>query len=63
MALFIIAGCSTKKNTWINRNYHNLNAKFNGYFNGNEALKEAVNLMEDNYKDDYNKEKRIGGFG
>jgi tetratricopeptide (TPR) repeat protein len=61
--LLIFAGCSTKKNTWINRNYHNLNAKFNGYFNGNEALKEAVTAMEDNYKDDYNKVLPIYTYG
>lgn len=62
-ALILVAGCSTKKNTWINRNYHNLNAKFNGYFNGNEALKEAVTAMEDNYKDDYNKVLPIYTYG
>jgi tetratricopeptide (TPR) repeat protein len=61
--VLIIAGCSTKRNTWINRNYHNLNAKFNGYFNGNEALKEAVTAMEDNYKDDYNKVLPIYTYG
>ncbi len=63
IALLIVAGCSTKKNTWINRNYHNLNAKFNGYFNGNEALKEAVTAMEDNYKDNYNKVLPIYTYG
>jgi tetratricopeptide (TPR) repeat protein len=63
IALMLFAGCSTKKNTWINRNYHNLNAKFNGYFNGNEALKEAVNTMEDNYKDDYSKVLPIYTYG
>ena len=62
VALFVSA-CSTKKDTWINRNYHNLNAKFNGYFNGNEALKDAVRTMEDNYKDDYNKVLPIYTYG
>ena len=61
--MLILAGCSTKRNTWINRNYHNLNAKFNGYFNGNEALKDAVTSMEDNYKDDYNKVLPIYTYG
>ncbi len=62
--LFLLSsGCSTKKNTWINRNYHDLNAKFNGYYNGQEALKEAVNTMEDNYKDDYSKVLPIYTYG
>ena len=61
--MLLFAGCSTKKNTWINRNYHNLNAKFNGYFNGNEALKDAVTAMEDNYKDDYSKVLPVYTYG
>ncbi|HRG57760.1 MAG TPA: hypothetical protein PK323_02325 [Bacteroidia bacterium] len=63
LIILLFTGCSTKKNTWINRNYHNLNAKFNGYFNGNEALKEAVTKMEDEYKDDYNKVLPIYTYG
>jgi tetratricopeptide (TPR) repeat protein len=61
--MLLFSACSTKKNTWINRNYHNLNAKFNGYFNGNEALKEAVTKMEDDYKDNYNKVLPIYTYG
>jgi len=49
------AGCSTKKNTFPRRAYHNVVAKYNGYFNGNESLKEGVaelaKVHEDNYND------------
>jgi tetratricopeptide (TPR) repeat protein len=61
--MLLLLSCSTKKNTWVNRNYHNLNAKFNGYFNGNEALKEAVVKMEDEYKDNYNKVLPVYTYG
>ncbi len=51
----ILAGCSTKKNTWMSRNYHNLTAHYNVYFNGKESLKggfERINtLHKENYAD------------
>ena len=36
------AGCSTKKNTWASRAYHNVTSEFNVKFNGNESFKEGV---------------------
>ena len=36
------AGCSTKKNTWASRAYHNVTSEFNVKFNGNENFKEGV---------------------
>nr|MBP8947058.1 hypothetical protein [Bacteroidales bacterium] len=48
IALFIfLAACSTKKNTFTSRTYHNLTAHFNAYFNGKEALKQAFTLIND----------------
>lgn len=49
----IIAGCSTKKNTSGTRFYHSLTARFNTYFNGNEAYKEGIKAIEDGNKDSY----------
>ena len=46
-------GCSTKKKSWVNRQYHNTTAKFNGYFNGKESLKSGVKKLHANYRDDY----------
>jgi tetratricopeptide (TPR) repeat protein len=61
--LGLFTSCGTKKNTWVNRNYHNLNARFNGYFNGNLALDEAVIAMENAYVDDYSKVLPIYTYG
>ncbi|MDR2359239.1 MAG: tetratricopeptide repeat protein [Prevotellaceae bacterium] len=36
------AGCSTKKNTWLSRAYHNVTSEFNVKFNGNESFKEGA---------------------
>jgi tetratricopeptide (TPR) repeat protein len=42
LLLLCLAGCSTKKNTWTSRAYHNVTAEFNVKFNGNESFKEGV---------------------
>ena len=51
--LAFVTSCSTKKKTWVHRQYHNTTAKYNGYFNGKESLKSGVKKIEDNYVDDY----------
>jgi tetratricopeptide (TPR) repeat protein len=48
-----MSACSTKKNTWASRNYHNLAAHYNAYFNGNEALKKAKKDIAIAHVDDY----------
>jgi len=49
----IISSCSTKKKTFVHRKYHDITAKYNGYFNGNENLKYGINKLEKSQKDDY----------
>jgi tetratricopeptide (TPR) repeat protein len=51
--LLILIGCSTKKNTRINRTFHNITAKYNGYFNAKEIVKKEVKGIEKSHKDDY----------
>ncbi|MCL2042104.1 MAG: tetratricopeptide repeat protein [Bacteroidales bacterium] len=48
-----VSSCSTKKNTFINRNYHNLTAHYNVYWNGNDALEEGHKEFQKNVKDNY----------
>ncbi len=45
--------CSTEKNSFINRNYHYITVKYNGYFNGNESLKSAIKNIKLSDKDDF----------
>ncbi|NTW32912.1 MAG: tetratricopeptide repeat protein [Bacteroidetes bacterium] len=47
--------CSTKKNTFTRRFYHNMTARYNGYFNGNESFKEGLAELEKLHVDDYAK--------
>ncbi len=55
MLLILPFGCSTKKNTGMSRAYHNLTAKYNVYFNGNESLKAGMRQIKKTYKEDYTK--------
>ncbi len=49
-----LSSCSTKKNTFTRRVYHNLTAHYNTYFNGNESLKEGRKELRKKAVDDYN---------
>lgn len=51
--LFFISACSTKKNTFTSRTYHNVTAYYNVYWNGNESFKDGVNDLNKKAKDNY----------
>jgi tetratricopeptide (TPR) repeat protein len=46
-------GCSNKKNTFAHRTYHNITARYNGYYYACEAIKDGVFKLEGAHKDDY----------
>lgn len=50
--LFAIS-CSTKKDAFLNRNWHSVNTKFNVLYNGNVALQNGLKELNSKYKDDY----------
>ena len=43
--MLILTGCSTKRNTFTRRAYHNLTSHFNVYWNGEYALKEGAKTL------------------
>ena len=51
--ILFLTSCSTKKKTWLSRQYHNTTAKYNGYFNGNESIKAGVKKLHSSNIDDY----------
>ncbi len=68
----VFYSCSTKKNTFTRRVYHNLTSHYNGYFNGKEALKEGeqelAKISIDNYNRilppvNYGSKENVGGIG
>ncbi|MFA7272344.1 MAG: hypothetical protein WC044_00660 [Crocinitomicaceae bacterium] len=51
--LFFLWGCNPAKNTTINRFYHSTTAQYNGYFNANLLLDQALLSYRKNVKEDY----------
>jgi len=50
---FLFTGCSTKKKGFVNRTYHGVTTKYNGYWNGRESVREGVKKLERDQVDDY----------
>jgi len=48
-----INACSTKKDAFLNRNWHSLNTKYNVLYNGNIAFEEGRTQLNQNYRDNY----------
>ncbi len=61
--VLITSACSTKKNTFTRRAFHNLNAHYNAYWNGNESLKNGVADLRQNVQDNYNAVLPIENYG
>lgn len=54
-ASLLLVACSTKKNTVVSRAYHNLTARYNGYYYSTESIKEGEFKIEQANKDNYDK--------
>jgi tetratricopeptide (TPR) repeat protein len=63
IGLFLLPACSTKKNKFLNRFWHSTNTKFNGYFNGNDALKNGILEVSKAKKDNFNQIITVYDFG
>ncbi len=67
LALIILSGlmlgCSTKKNTFTRRLYHNLTSHYNVYWNGRESLREGVANLNQKVVDNYNEILPVFNYG
>jgi hypothetical protein len=54
LGILMVIGCSTEKNTVLTRTVHNISAKYNGYFNANEIIKETKATFLYERAEDYN---------
>jgi tetratricopeptide (TPR) repeat protein len=63
VAVLLLAGCSTKRNTFTRRAYHNLTSHYNVYWNGDHSLKEGEEHLREAVKDDYSKVLRVYNYG
>lgn len=55
--------CNKNSTSWLNRNYQNTIARYNVYYNGTEKLKEGVQTLALNHKDDYNNVLDVFPYG
>ncbi len=53
LLVLLFISCSQEKDAFLNRTYHRLTARDNGWFNANEKLKEVVTGIEDAHVDNY----------
>lgn len=63
LAVLLSVSCSTKKNTFVNRTFHNLTSRFNGFYYAGESLKEGVTQIEKIHKDNYDKVLPVFKYG
>lgn len=62
-AAILLGSCSTKRNTFTRRAYHNLTSHYNVFWNGEYSLKEGDEQLRKNVKDDYSKVLRVYNYG
>ena len=55
--------CSTKKNTWTRRAFHNLTSHYNVYWNGLMSLQEGEKYQQEKTKDNFKEIIRVYNFG
>ena len=63
MLLLTIFSCSTKKNTFTRRLYHNITSHYNIYFNGFESLNEGTIELYKSAKENYTHVLPVFNFG
>jgi tetratricopeptide (TPR) repeat protein len=61
--LVTLFSCSTKKNTFTRRLYHNLTSRYNVYFNGKESLNEGTIELFKSAKENYTLVLPVFNFG
>lgn len=53
ICVVFLAACSTRKDKFINRNFHAVNTEFNVLYNGNIALDAGITDLKLNYQDNF----------
>tara|TARA_R110001632_G_scaffold34766_3_gene88167 strand:- start:15881 stop:18091 length:2211 start_codon:yes stop_codon:yes gene_type:complete len=51
--LLLIISCSTKKDAFLNRNYHAVTTKYNILYNGQVAYEQGIKEINSKYEDDF----------
>jgi len=51
--VLFLGACSTKKDAFVNRNWHALNTRYNVLYNGGLAFEEGREILNNSYRDNY----------
>ncbi len=62
-ALLFVFSCSTKKNTWTRRAYHNVTCHYNVFWNGVQSQIEGVDNLKNKVEEDYSEVLRVYNYG
>ncbi len=63
ITLLIVSSCSTKKNTWSRRAYHNVTCHYNVFWNGKNSLYDGAKTLSQSVNNNYNEVLRIYNYG
>jgi len=61
--LALTTSCSTNRDKWLNRNWHSMNTRYNGYYYGDMAIDEAFVELAKTNKDNYNAVIQVYRYG
>lgn len=53
LVVILLAGCSSEKNTFTNRMYHNTTSRYNAYFYAHNNILALEKAIKDNHREDY----------
>ncbi len=63
LTIIMLASCSTKKNKWNRRVWHNMTSHYNVWWNGNESMKNGEKALREAAQDDYTKTLPVFNYG
>lgn len=55
LVIVLLASCSSERNTWTSKAYHNTTAHFNGYYYSLEEIRKVEDVILTSHIDDYNR--------
>ena len=63
VSALLLMSCSTKKNKWNRRVWHNMTAHYNVWWNGNQSIQEGEKALRNAVKDDYTTTLPVFNYG
>lgn len=55
IVILFLSSCSTTRDNFFSRNYHQTTAKYNGFFNAKESMQRGLDKLHSSHKENYQK--------